>query len=306
MVRQIMYPRKTSQNTFSLTGKSPVISAVLVSWNTKVMTIACIDSLLNTLHAERISHEVILVDNASVDGTVEAVLSVHPKVKIIQNSENLGFSRAANRGLFSSCGEIVLLLNTDILLHEGGLSRMLSILKRNPSCGLAGPALSSDEKGVHIELSYFTRYPNGWDFIWDILFGHRLKNWRNRIPDIKYLNGSGSSNEHVIPGEKNPWAVAAVTGAFLCIKRGVIEKVGYLDEDFYFYFEDVDFCERASRAGWKILYCPEVSAIHRHNGSIIQRDDKAELFFKSFYRYLRKNRRLFPIYIIKILRRFFA
>ncbi|OGL48725.1 MAG: hypothetical protein A2161_05595 [Candidatus Schekmanbacteria bacterium RBG_13_48_7] len=283
--------------------RQSLISVIIISWNTCDMTLQCIDSVVDSLKTSKLQNEIILVDNASEDNTVSEVAEKFPFVIIIRNPENFGFAKAVNKGIHISSGNKILLINSDIVIQNAIVSKLVTVLENNPECGIVGPALYSDDTLSHIEHSYFTKYPNGWDFIWDVLIGFRL---RNRALRFKYpvyipINSENSCNTKL--ELQNSTKVCALSGALLLIRKEVFETIGYFDEDYYFYFEDIDYCKRANQYGWDILYVPEVSVIHFHNGSVKKRIDKQKIYFNSFYLYLKKQKRIIPLYLIKLLRK---
>jgi GT2 family glycosyltransferase len=284
-------------------AKSPDISVIIVTWNTCDLTCRCLDSVITALDSARVIYEIILVDNASADGTVKSVSANYPVVKIIQNQENLGFAKAVNKGIMSSLGENILLINTDILLPASGIEKLLAELSNNPRAGIAGPSLYTNETCAVLEKSAFEAYPHGWDFIWDVLIGFRLRRLKTmtKKPLVPVYDKMSAKNS--APQDEMPKRKAALSGACLLIKKRVIDDIGYFDENFYFYFEDIDYCKRANQRGWEIWYVASVPVVHFHNASITQRSDKEDLFFSSFCYYLMKQKRYFAVKMIKMIRK---
>jgi GT2 family glycosyltransferase len=278
------------------------LSVIIVSWNTRDMTVACVDAARQTLAKNAFPFEIILVDNFSEDNTTGDIAVLFPDVRIIANRENLGFAKAVNEGIRASHNKFVLILNSDARFPETGFSDLLGLFNEYPRCGIAGPALAKDDSLHRIEKSYFKAYPNGWDFIWDVLVGFRLRKNHNPAQNIitrfSNLKRAGTASP-----DTQPFAVKALSGAFLLIRKDVFDTVGFFDGNFFFYFEDIDFCERAARSGWDIMYHPGVKVIHHHNISVNRRTDKEDLFFKSFYYYLKKRNKYMVIIVIKLIRK---
>jgi len=224
--------------------------------------------------------EVILVDDASGDGTAEAVRERHPGVTVLRNETPQRFTRSANLGLARARGEILLLLNSDTEVAPGGLVGLLEVFAREPRLGIAGARL---------------HYPDGspqWSggrepsLAWFFALASGLPGLLARLPlyrRLKPLDAHG------------PARVDWVTGAAMAFRRAVWEAAGPLDEGFRFYAQDLDFCLRARRAGWEVAVRPELAVLH-HHGATIGRAPGArgrqhpELLWSDLLRCARKHR----------------
>lgn len=225
------------------------ISIVIVSYNTQELLKKCIKSVIK--HTRGIRYEIIVVDNASSDRSVEVIRDIEgiKNIKVIKNRENLGFSVANNQGIKVSKGRCVLLLNSDTALHENSLQKMVEWMDRNFDVGISTCKLLNTDGSLQ---------PTGGMFPDKF----RLLLWSLFLDDIPYVEKLFGSYH---PGSS--WFVGVkyqdwVTGAFFLIRREVLDKLGGLDENIFMYGEELEFCYRASREGWKIVYVPITSITH--------------------------------------------
>ena len=253
----------------------PPLSIVIPTHDTRELTLRCLDSLQGSPGVE-----VILVDDASRDGTAEAVAARHPEVAVLRNEEPARFTRSANRGLARASGEILLLLNSDTEVEPGGLARLVEIFAREPELGIAGALL---------------HYPDGspqWSggrepsLAWFFALTSGLPRLLERLPLYR-------RSRPLAP--ERPLEVDWVTGAAMAFRRAVWEVVGPLDEGFQFYAQDLDFCLRARRAGWRIEVRPEVRVLHHHGATIgraagARGHQHPELLWSDLLRWARKHR----------------
>lgn len=230
------------------------LSIIIVSFNVKELLQACLKSLEQEVEKTKsLKIEVIVIDNASGDGSVEYLQDrVAPsqnqglKIKAFFNQENLGFARAVNQGIKIAKGEYLLLLNPDVVVKPGALLAMVNFAQTYPLAGVVGGRLLD---------------PNG-----------RLQGSCYRLPGIKlaikewWLGKRGLTAKYAPRGDK-PVEVEVVTGAAMLIPKKVIEKIGLLDERYFMYFEDLDFCRRVKKAGFKVYYLPWAEIIHHHGAS---------------------------------------
>jgi GT2 family glycosyltransferase len=212
------------------------LSTIIVSFNARADLERCIESL----HASpvRAANETIVVDNASSDGSA-AAMARWPRVRVIASPENVGFARANNVGIRASSGRNVLLLNSDTVVPPGGIDRLLATLEQKPEVAVVGPRLV-DAAG-RPELS-FGRMIGPWN------------EWRQ-----KRLAQSADCVQTLTRQEQ---FVDWVSGACLLVRRRDAEAVGLLDERFFMYTEDVDFCASIRARGGRILFTPEVEVVH--------------------------------------------
>lgn len=253
------------------------LSIVIPTHDTREITLRCLDSLQASPLA---GLEVILVDDASRDGTAEAVRESHPEVTVLRHEEALRFTRSANDGLAGARGGLLLLLNSDTEVVPGGLARLVALFEEEPRLGIAGALL---------------HYPDGspqWSggrepsLAWFFALSSGLPALLARLPLYR-------RSKPLDPAA--PVAVDWVTGAAMAFRREVWEAVGPLDEGFRFYAQDLDFCLRARRAGWEVQIRPDVPVLH-HHGATIGRDPGARrrqqptLLWSDLLRWARKHR----------------
>ena len=229
------------------------LSIVIVNYNKGALILSCLDSILKT--SEGLPLDVIVVDNASSDGIAEVLPNRYPQVRLIVNSVNLGFAKAANQALATTQGLYILLLNPDTVVMEGALRTLVGYLEANPEIGALGPQMVGPDGIVQLSCRRFPGYSTA-------LFGHYslLTRWFPQNPfSRRYLL---SDWDH-----RTVRAVDWVSGACLMTRRDVLERVGFLDEQFFLFNEDVDWCKRIRDAGWKVVYVPEARVIHHIGAS---------------------------------------
>lgn len=226
------------------------VSVVIVNWNTREYLLDVIASLQDTTHCT--SMEIIVVDNASSDGSSEALSERFPEVTLIQNDNNLGFAKANNKGFAAARGRAFCLVNTDVIALDGVIDRLWEFLQCHPGVGLVGPK-TLDRVGNTWQNC--RNFPNLWNAAGDHL-------WLKRL-GLPGLNGRAlpmSTYEYTHDAE-------VLSGCFLMVRREAFNQVGPLDEDFFFYGEDTDWGKRFHDADWQTVYYPEAAAIHFGGGS---------------------------------------
>lgn len=223
------------------------VSVVIVVWNAKKYVIECLESLRE--HCRNVCDEVIIVDNASSDGTPDLIAEMFPEFKLIRNSENLGFAKANNIGIAHSSGEYVCLVNSDVKFTYDCLSPMLSFLSGNPEVGMVGPKMLSRDGETQRSTM---RFPTVWNQFCralglDIFF--KKSRW------FGGLLMSDFDHETTTP-------VEVLNGWFVVVRRTAMHRVGLLDPQFFMYAEDLDWCYRFHQAGEKIVFFADAEAIH--------------------------------------------
>lgn len=230
--------------------RTPDVSIIIVNWNTRQYLLDCIASLLD--QTSRTSIEIIVVDNASADSSPAALTETYPEVKLIQNSKNLGFAKANNIGFQAATGAAYCLVNTDVIALDGVIDKLWEYLLAHPEVGMVGPKTIT--KGHQTRLNC-RRFPSLANSLGDYL-------WLSRLPIVGVLGRAlpESSYQHTHDAE-------VLSGCFLMVRRAAIDDVGALDEGFFFYGEDTDWCRRFRNANWGIVYHPQATAIHFGGGS---------------------------------------
>ena len=223
---------------------TPQLSIVIVNFNGRGHLDHCLRALAE--HPPRGRHEVVVVDNASTDGSADAV-GEWPNVRLIRLPVNGGFSAGNNVGIRATSGEFVLLLNSDTIVRPGALDRLVERLDADSTAAIAGPRLV-DAQGTP-ELSFGPMISP-------------LGELRQKIVGVLYARGFGPVRRWVASATSRERYVAWVSGACLLVRRTVAEKVGLLDERFFLYTEDVDFCAGVRAEGWRVLFTPAAEIVH--------------------------------------------
>ncbi len=255
---------------------SIVLSIIIVNYNVK-------EFLQNLLHsidksAQNISHEIIVIDNASDDGSVEFLQKNFPSVKLILNKENLGFGKANNIGMKMAAGKYFLLLNPDTLLSENTISEMINFFERTPDAGLAGCKILNPDGSL--QLACRRSFPGPWTSFCKVtgLSSFFPKSKIFARYNLTYLD------------EDKTYEVDAISGSFMVMKKEVYEKAGGFDEDFFMYGEDLDLCYRIQKAGYKVYYVHSTQIIH-YKGESTKRSgiDETKLFYDAMHLFVKKH-----------------
>ena len=223
----------------------PRLSVIIVSYNSRVDLEGCLQSL--TSAPPRIDHEIVIVDNASADGTSAYLRERWPGVRLIDAGGNLGFARANNLGVAQTVGELVLLLNPDTIVPPGAIDRLAGALVANPQAAVVGPRIV-DEHG-RAELSFGRMISPLAELRQKVLVAGNDR----RLPIISSL---------VDAMTRRTRSVDWVSGACLLIRRPDLEAVGLLDERFFLYTEDVDLCAAVRVRGRAVIFIAEVEIVH--------------------------------------------
>jgi GT2 family glycosyltransferase len=224
----------------------PDLSIVIVNWNTKELLLKCIRTALDTTKLR--SLEIIVVDNRSTDGSVEAVSSM-AEVKIIVNKKNLGFAAANNIGIRASTGKYVCLVNSDVEVLESCLDRMCHYMDEHPEVGVLGPLVLNRDMTLQRSCA---ELPSVWNTLTQALMLDKIfsrSRW-SRSRFMTHFDHASTRNVEVL------------SGCFLMTRRSALESVGLLDEKFFIYKEDVDWCKRFAEAGWGLTFLPDAKIIH--------------------------------------------
>lgn len=222
------------------------LSILIVNWNTRDDLLACLGSLRGA--AIGVPHEVIVVDNASGDGSADAVAAGFPEVRLLRAPRNLGFAGGNNLALAEARGELLLLLNPDTLVGAGQLERLVAHLDAEPRVGIVAPRLVYGDGAFQISATPFVEPA---DVYWEhARFPRALHPRAQREPRRLYPFGEA------------PMAVDTVMGAALLIRRAVVDAIGPLDEGYFMYGEEMDWCRRARGAGWEVHWLPTAEVTH--------------------------------------------
>ena len=234
-----------------MTRLSPAVTIVLVSYNAQEDLRACLSSLSDA--ARRTPHEIVVVDNASTDGSADAVEQGWPDVRVVRNADNVGFARANNQAVAITSAPLILLLNSDTIAPPGSIDRLVGMLGARPEVAAIGPRLV-DVTGTP-ELS-FGRMVGPWAELWQKVIG-RL-----------HARGFGPARRYVERMTHREHAPDWVSGACLLVRRSAALSAGLLDERYFMYLEDVDFCAALRAGGGEILFTPAVEVVHKRGRSV--------------------------------------
>jgi len=249
-----------------MTDQKIKLSIIIASWNVQELLQQCLESIFNNQPA--FSFEVIVVDNASKDQSVGLVMNQFPQVRLITNQKNLGFARANNQAVKIAQGDFILLLNPDTVILAGTLDKTVNYLEQNKEIGVLGCQLLNPDKTLQPSLR---RLPTLGSQLLILLKLHRL------FPKLKSLRNYFATDLDYSKVQE----AGQVMGAFMLIRKKLIDKLGLFDERFYLWFEEVDLCKRVKDDGqWKVIYYPEAAVIHYGGQSFVQ-----EFRFKNQFRF---------------------
>lgn len=252
------------------------LSIIIVNYNVKDLLRRCLSSIFG--FQKDVNFEVMVIDNNSEDQSTKMVSEKFPQVKLLENKRNLGFSAACNQGIRKSRGRYILLLNPDTEFVSGGITEMIKFMDSHTRVGICGPQMIDSQGKIHFSCrsfpSYLTAVSSGQSIL-NRLFP------RNPLSRKYLLKDQDQSQKREVD-----W----VSGSCLLTKREVFEKIGPLDELFFMYVEDVDFCYRAKNAGFWVHYFPEVAVIHHIGKSTKKRKLLMQTeHHRSMYHFFRKH-----------------
>ena len=224
-----------------------MLSILIISFNTRDLTLRCLKSVFAC--ADGFDLEVIVVDNASADGSPQAIEQQYPQVKLIRNPTNAGFGAANNLAMAAACpaADYFLLLNSDAFLSPGALKAMVAIMEAQPAVGLVGPRLEYAPGKLQQSVYYFPSPGRAW-----------LESlWISAVTPVR----SGWDDLRHWPHDSE-WLCPWVIGACMLVRRAVYQQVGGFDEDMFMYSEETDWQKRIAKAGWKIAFTPKAVVTH--------------------------------------------
>jgi GT2 family glycosyltransferase len=252
------------------------LSIIIVNYNVKEF----LQNLLNSISkaSSNISREIIIVDNASDDGSVEMIREKFTSAQLISNKKNLGFGKANNQALEIAKGKYILLINPDTVVSEDTFEKLISFFKDNQDAGLAGCKILNPDGSL--QLACRRSFPGPWTSFC------KVTGLSNLFPNSKifarynltYLN------------ENQTYEVDAISGSFMMMRKEVYDKVGGFDEEFFMYGEDLDLCYRIQKAGYKVFYFPDTQIIH-YKGESTKRSsfDETNLFYSAMHLFVKKH-----------------
>jgi GT2 family glycosyltransferase len=252
------------------------LSIIIVNYNAGHYLEKCLKSVY--AETKQIPFDIWVVDNNSKDESVSMVRRYFPPVKLIENKENPGFARANNQAITKSVGDYILLLNPDTLIQKNAIEKTVKFMDEHPQTGIAGCKVLNEDGTLQLACRRSIPTPGVAFF--------RLTGLSKLFPNSK---GMAKYNlTYLNPDQANE--VDAVSGAFLMIRRTVVDNIGTLDEQFFMYGEELDWCLRTKKAGWNVMYYPDAKIIHyKGECSKTNRRKAAFEFYRSMYLFHKKH-----------------
>ncbi len=248
------------------------LTVLIVSYNAKIHLERCLRSLYDETSHRPL--EVIVVDNASTDGSLSMVTRDFPEVVAIGSPDNLGFAGGNNLGMRASKGQYLLLLNNDAFVKRGGVDTMLRIMKERPDVGVLGPLLRNEDGSVQISYGDMINFRT---------------EARQKMLSKFYESGNRFFRSYIEKRSKQEAYPDWVSGACMMFRAELLDKVGYFDGGFFMYTEEVDYCQRVRRAGYRVLYTPEAEVIHLRGKSTEANREKATFEYRRSQLYFYKK-----------------
>jgi GT2 family glycosyltransferase len=224
------------------------LAVVIISFNVRKLLQECLESIYRETRRTRL--EIWVIDNNSRDDSVAMLKQSFPDVHLIENQENVGFTRANNQAIAQCRSDLVLLLNPDTLILDGALDKMVQFMDEHPEVGVSGCRVENPDGSLQLACRRSVPTPQ-------VAF-YRLMGLSRLFPHSKVM--AKYNLTYLDPNQ--PHEVDAVSGAFLLIRKSVVDRIGMLDETFWIFGEDIDWCIRAQKAGWKVMYYPDAHILH--------------------------------------------
>jgi len=223
------------------------LSVIILCWNDRKVIEDCLHSIYSGTHSTEF--EVIVSDNGSTDGSVDFIRGSFPQVHVIENGLNLRFAKANNVGIRASRGEYVLILNPDTIIHEGALDRMIAFADAHPEVGAFGCRVLNADGSYQVSARPFSSFKGEWIVALCLRWLGRVNVW---FTSDGYPGWDGTTERQV------DW----VSGCFILVRGNVLKSIGGFDEQFFYYYEDMDLCRRIWQAGKPIVYVPDAKITH--------------------------------------------
>ncbi|MBL8162434.1 MAG: glycosyltransferase family 2 protein [Anaerolineae bacterium] len=228
------------------------VSIIIVNWNTKDLLAKCLRCVQETV--KQVSYEIYVVDNASSDGSPDVLRRDFPDVKLIANTDNVGFARANNQAMRVCQGRYILLLNSDAFVKENTIDAMVRFMDAHADAGMAGCKLLYEDGRLQPSCAMFPT------LLTEVFIAFGLDKLLSRSKIFgRYMMTDWDYNDVRV--------VDVIMGAFMLARAEVVRQVGLMDEAFFMYSEEVDWCYRFKAAGWPVYFTPEVETVHLWGGS---------------------------------------
>lgn len=279
------------------------LSIIFVNMNTRDYLRNCLRSLFKSLERSGLDFEIFIVDNNSGDGSQEMVKKNFSNVKLIQNKENLGFSKANNQAIRIAKGDYLLLLNPDTVVMPGSLEFMISFMEEHRQIGILGPKLVDPKGSPQISIDKFT---TPFSVFLHFCVPRDVSNGLKKFigsSNLKNFLGNRVKTYFAFNNINSPIEVDMISGACMLVRREIIGQVGLLDEKFFLYLEDNDWCFRIKKAGWKVVWLPHVEIVH-YGGKSSGGDFSPFALcqgIKSEYYYFKKHHKGINSFIVRLL-----
>jgi GT2 family glycosyltransferase len=279
------------------------LSIIIVSYNTKDLTLKTIRLLLLNLKKEKFSYEIIIIDNNSSDNSINAIEEIkkqNQNIILIKNKQNFGYSKANNQGIKKAKGEYILFLNSDVLATRVNFSEILDYLDKNPDVGGLTVKVLLDNN--QLDWACHRGFPTLWNSFCYFL---RLEKIFSHIPLINKIFGG----YHLMGKNINQiHEIDSPSGAFFLTRKNVLKKIGGFDENFFMYGEDLDLAFRIKKLGYKIIFYPKCEVLHLKYASGLKKNNKITKIKtkKSFYQamkifYDKHYQKKYPVLINKLV-----
>ena len=258
------------------------LSIIIVSYNVKDYIKQCLRSIYRSDLSKNL-FEIIIIDNDSHDGTVDDIKTSFDDICIIENNLNEGFSKAVNKGIKKANGDFICLLNPDVIINENTFSTLINYLKLNNNVGCVGPKIINVDGTI--QHSCKRSFPTPLNALF------RLFSLDKIFPKSKFFGKYNLTYLDINKIHK----VDAISGAFMIFNKSIINQVGYLDEDFFMFGEDIDFCFRIKNKGYDIVYNPETEIMHYKGESVKSAPyDMVNIFYNAMEIYFKKYSNKYP------------
>ncbi len=263
------------------------VSIIIVNWNAQDLLAKCLRCVESTV--KKTTYEIIVIDNASTDGSQEMIQRDFPQVRLIDNAVNAGFATANNQGMKISQGRYDLLLNSDAFVKDETIDEMVAFMDAHPEAGMSGCQLLYEDGRLQpscysfpsLSTEFYTALQLDKLFAKNREFGKYLMTYWD-FNDVREVD--------------------AIMGAFMLVRKTAIAQVGMMDDSFFMYSEEMDWCFRFKKNGWKTLYNPNVQAVHLWGGS--SKRMKVEMFlqlYRSKVKFFRKNYGALWAFLLKLI-----